>query len=181
AARQRVATGLHQLAHHLLVALAVEIREERNLDGGETLQLDVRANLFESAQQLRVVVPRQIGMQPVDEMNFGERLVTPLAQLVPRLLERHRVRAAVARLEPRKGAEEATRDADVGRLQPDIEVVERAAAVPPLALAIGEPADREQVGTVKQAHAFVERQPDAGVELVSDISETGRAKTSGSR
>ena len=50
-------------------------------------------NAFEAAQHLRVVVERQIGMQAVDDVDFGERLVGALPQLVPRLLERHRVRA----------------------------------------------------------------------------------------
>ena len=40
---------------------------------------------LEAAQQLRVVVERQIGMQAVDDVDFGERLVGALAQLVPRL------------------------------------------------------------------------------------------------
>ena len=43
AARQRIEPGRHQLAQHLLVGHAVEIGEERDLDGGEALQVDVRA------------------------------------------------------------------------------------------------------------------------------------------
>ena len=38
AAGQRIEPGRHQLAQHLLVGHAVQIREERDLDGGEALQ-----------------------------------------------------------------------------------------------------------------------------------------------
>ena len=85
AARQRIEPGRHQLAQHLLVGHAVEIGEERDLDGGEALQVDVGTDPLEPAQQLRVVVERQIGMQAVDDVDFGERLVRALPQLVPRL------------------------------------------------------------------------------------------------
>ena len=43
AARQRIEARVHQLAQHLLVGHAVEIGEERDLDGGEALQVDARA------------------------------------------------------------------------------------------------------------------------------------------
>ena len=45
-------------------------------------------------------------------------------------------------------------------------------AVALLALAIREPADGVQIGTLEQPHAVVERQPLAGVELVGDVGET---------
>ena len=84
AARQRIEPGGHQLAQHLLVGHAVEIGEERDLDGGEALQMDVRADALEAAQQLRVVVERQIGMQAVDDVDFGERLVGRAGAACPR-------------------------------------------------------------------------------------------------
>ena len=87
AARQRVEAGGHQLAQDLLVAHRVEIGEERNFNRGEALEVNVRTNPFEAAEQLGVVVKRQIGMQAVDDVNLGERLVRALPQLVPRLLE----------------------------------------------------------------------------------------------
>ena len=41
AAGQRIEAGIHQLAEHLLVGPAVEVGEERDLDGGEALQVNV--------------------------------------------------------------------------------------------------------------------------------------------
>src|SRR5207245_2801050 len=92
--------------------------------------------------------------------------------LVPCLLERHRVRAGIARLQSRERAEETARDADVRRLESNVEVIERAAAVTLLALAVGQPADREQIGTVEQADAVRKRQADTRIELLRDVGET---------
>ena len=83
AARQRIETGRHQLAQHLLVGHAVQIGEERDLDRREALQMDAGTDPLEAAQQLRVVVERQIGMQAVDDVDFGERLVARAAAACP--------------------------------------------------------------------------------------------------
>ena len=54
---QRVGRVL-QLLQDLLVGSAVEIREEGNLDRGETLQMNLGADAFEAPQHLRVVLER---------------------------------------------------------------------------------------------------------------------------
>ena len=97
AARQRIEPGIHQLAQHLLVGPAVEVGEERDLDRGKALEVDVGPDPLEAAQHVQVVVERQIGMQAVDDVDFGQRLMRPRAQLVPELFERHRVRPGIAR------------------------------------------------------------------------------------
>ena len=176
AAGQRVEPGRHQLAQHLLVRLAVEIGEEGNLHRGETLQMDIGPDALEAAQQLRVVVERQIGMQPVDDVDFGEGLGGAAAELVPGFVERHRVGAGVAGLEPRERAEEAARHADVGRLDADVVVVEGLRAVPLLAFAIGQPAHRQEVGTVEKPHTVGEIEPDAGIQLVRNVRKAGGSR-----
>ena len=45
--------------------------------------------------------------------------------------------------------------------------------MPLLALAVGEPADGEQVGAVEQPDAVARDQALAGVELVGDVGEAG--------
>ena len=52
--------------------------------------------------------------------------------------------------------------------------------MPLLALAIGEPADRQQIRRLEQAHAVVETQALAGVELVGDVGEAGGGETGAS-
>src|SRR5687768_3909845 len=91
---------------------------------------------LEAAEQVCVVAERQIGIQAVDDVDFGERLVRALAELVPRLLERHRVGLGHAGLQTREGAEEAARLADIRRLETQVVVEVGARAVTLLALAV---------------------------------------------
>ena len=42
-----------------------------------------------------------------------------------------------------------------------------------LTLAVGEPADREQVGTLEQPDAILKIEAAAGVELFGDVVEAG--------
>jgi hypothetical protein len=175
-ARQRIQAGLDKRPQHLLVAHAVQIRKKRNLHRGEALQVDARPDPFESAQQLRVVTERQLGVQAVDDVQLGERLIGPLAQLVPRLFERHRIRLGHAGLQPCKRTEHAARFADIRRLEPQVVVVVGARGMTPLALAIRQPADGEQIGRLEQPNAIVEREPFATAKLFVDVSQTGGCK-----
>ena len=73
-----------QLAQHLLVGPAIEVGEERDLDRGERLQVDVGPELLEArAAARRSTQNGRFGMQPVDDVDFGERLIGARPQLVP--------------------------------------------------------------------------------------------------
>ena len=132
------------------------VAEERDLDGGETLEVNLRADLLQAAEHVGVVAERQPRMQAVDDVDFGERLVGALTQLVEDLLERERVGLRIVGLQARKRAEQAARFADVGRFEPQVVVVERRRAMPLLALAVGEPAQRMQVRRVEEPDAVVQ-------------------------
>src|SRR5262245_15246604 len=97
------------------------------------------------------------------------------AKLVPVLFERHRVRARVAGLEPGKRTEQAARDTHIGRLEPDVVVVERSAAVALLAFPIGEPANCQQIG-FEQPTSVGQSQPLTRIELVSYVEKVGVSK-----
>jgi len=157
----------------LLVALPIEVREVRNLNRREALEVNAGFDGLEAAQQVRVVTERQVGVQPVDDVDFGQWLVGSGTELGVDLLEGHRVRAGVTGPEPGERAEQARGFADVGRLEPQVVIEECARAVAPLALAIGEPAQREQVRRLEQAHAVVERQALARFDLSGDAVESG--------
>ena len=116
-------------------------------------------------------------MQSVDDVHLGERLPGTLPELTEDLLERHRVGAWIARLQAGKRTEQARRFADVGRFEPQVVIEVGARAVPPLALAVGEPADGEQVRSVEQADAVLERQACAAFQLVGNVGEIGRFET----
>src|SRR5262249_55296210 len=103
-----------------------------------------RPDPLEPAKHLQVVVERQLRVKAVDHLNFSQRRIGSLAQLVPRLLKRHRVRPRITGPKAGERAEQATGHADVGGPESDVEVVVGPAAVLSLALAIGEPADRQE-------------------------------------
>ena len=174
AAGQGVEPRVHEIPEHLLVGHAVELGEERDLDRGKALQVDLGPDALEAAEHLQVVVPRQIRMQAVDHVHLGQRLVGPLAQLAPGLLQAHRVRAVVTRLQPREGAEQAARDTHVGRLEAHVVVEERAAGVALLALPVGQPADRQQVRSVEQPDPVLQVETDASIQLVGNVPQPRR-------
>src|SRR5262249_42384055 len=112
-------------------------------------------------------------------VDFGERLIGAPPKLVPHFVERHRVGARVAGLQPRKCAEETAGDADVRGLEADVEVVERARPVPLLALAIREPADGEKIARLEKPPAILDIETNTRVDFLVDVIEAGGAKTSG--
>ena len=177
AARQRIEAGLDQLAQHLLVGHAVQVGEERDLHGGEALQMNAGPDALEAAQQLRVVAERQIWIQAVDDVQLGQRLMCALPQLVPRLLERHRVGRGIRRLQTRERTEETARDADVGRLEAQVVVEVGPRAVTLLALAIGQPADGQQIRARRTGERHRRSQALAGLQLLVDVSQSGRPDT----
>src|SRR5437867_3601580 len=112
-------------------------------------------------------------MQPVDDVELCQGLVRALAQLVPRLFERHRVGAGISRLQSREGTEQATRHADVGGLEPQVVIEVGARTVPRLAFAVRQPAHSKQIAAGEQPHAVLEREPFAGPQLRVDIEKIG--------
>ena len=112
-------------------------------------------------------------MKAVDDVHLGQRLIVTLAQLVPRLLQRHRVGTAVAGLEARERTKETAGDAHVRRFEPEVVVLERAAAEPPLALAVGEPANGEKIRAFEELLTVGVVETEPLFELVGDWCEAG--------
>ena len=112
-------------------------------------------------------------MEAVDDVDFGERLVRALTQLVEDLFDRQRVGRRRIRRQARKRTEQAARDADVGRFEPDVEVVVGQLAVPALALAVGEVADGQQIRALEEPDAVLEREALPSVDLRRDVGNTG--------
>ncbi len=135
---------VHQRSQHLFVRHAVQIGEKRDLHRGKALQVNLGADAFEAPKHLEVVLERQVGMQAVDHVHLGERLIVAHAQLLPCVFERHRVGTRIARPQTRERAEQATSHTDVRRFDANVVVVVSQVAVAPLALAIGQGGHLEQ-------------------------------------
>ena len=63
-AGQRIKSGLAQLDEDRSSVIRYEVGEIRDLDGREALEVYVWSNALQSAQQILVVVERQLGMKP---------------------------------------------------------------------------------------------------------------------
>ena len=74
------AAGADHPAQHQLVGHPVKICKKRNLDGCEAFEVDLGANPLEAAQEVRVVAPRQIRVQAVDDVDLGQGLVRALQE-----------------------------------------------------------------------------------------------------
>ena len=98
------------------------------------------------------------------------------AEAVQHLLDRLGVGARLVGREARERTEEARRLADVGGLETQVVIEVGAIAVAPLALAIGQPADGEEVGRLEQPNALVEGEPFLRVHLLGDVGEPRGAK-----
>src|SRR6266496_515814 len=72
---KRVQSCIHERSKCLLIGHLVQVGKERNFDRREALQVNTRADLFEAAQQVRVVTEGQSGIESVDDVELGERLI----------------------------------------------------------------------------------------------------------
>ena len=71
AAGERAQARVDQLYEHLLVGLAVLFGKVVDLNRSKPLDMQVGALLFDAAQQVQIVLPRQIGVEPVDDVHLG--------------------------------------------------------------------------------------------------------------
>ena len=108
-------------------------------------------------------------MQSVDDVHLSQCLIAALTQLVPGLLQRHRIGTRITGLEPGKRTEQTARHADVRGFESKIVIEESVVPVPSLTFAVGQPPDGEQIGTSQKLDAVFETQPSTSVEFRSDV------------
>ena len=167
AAGQRIhARGLHR---HQRVANR-KFRDSgvvAHLDHRESLQVDLRKALLQPANQFEVILEWQIGMQSADDVKFRGAFGHSSRRALPDFIERKRVRAAIAR-RTAKRAQLAMRDAHIGGIDVPVDVVIRHVPVPPFALVVRQPSQRQQVAGLEKRQAVFQRQPLARQHFVRD-------------
>ena len=131
----------------------------------------------ERAEEAGVVVVGERRVEAADDVQLGDPVVPAGRRLAHGLLDRHRVAAGDARL-PRPGAEAAVDPAEVRRVQVAVDVVVAEVPVPPLALAVRERADAEEVRRPEEDEAVLEREPLARERLLGD-GDGGRGRSAG--
>jgi len=175
AAGQAVEPRRTKALEHLRHGHAVVNREEVDLHGGEALEVNVRLDALEAPEKLLVVGKREARVQTVHDVDLGRRVIHPLLELRPGLLEAHRVRAGHVLLKLRKGAEEARRDAHVRHFDAHVAIEIRAVAVEPLTNAVGELAELEEIAVAEQAQRIVHVESHALANLLADTVEVTHA------
>ena len=175
AAGQRPEPCVAQLAQHLLVREAAELRHVVDLARGEQLQVHVRHRLVELRDDLDVVVEVDVRALAADHVDLGEAAELALAKRVlDELLGRVRVGAFLL-LRDCEGAELALHAADVRLVE--VEVLDEVDLVVPAALTareIRQLAEREDVVRLHQQEAVLEVEPLAGDDLLADRSRASR-------
>ena len=172
ATRQRVDASVAELLQSLLDRDALAACQVADLDHGESLEMDPREALLESAKHLGKPIEAQFWMQSAHNVEFGDFLVIADSRRVPDLVQRHGVRSRVALLLAER-AQLAGCHAHIRRIDVAVDVEIRPVSVQPLANVVGEVADGQQVGGIVQLHAVLEGQARAIHHLVGDGLQAG--------
>src|SRR5215472_13395983 len=113
------------------------MRVVTDLHGGESLQVDGRESFLEPAQQVDIILKRQVRVQPADNMKFGHCFRPAFAGNAEGLFQGHSVSATGVWLAS-KGAQAATGYADVGGVDVTVHVEVCAPTVQFFAHMVGE-------------------------------------------
>jgi hypothetical protein len=169
-----------ELAQHLLVREAGELRHVVDLARRVELEVHIRHRLVQRAGRVDVELEVHVRVLAVDHVDLGEPGQLALAQRVlDELLGRDRVRLRLL-LGRGERAELALHAADVRLVE--IEVLDEVDVVRPAAHAaceVGELAEREQVVGLEQREAVLEIEPLVRLHLLADRLERGDAVDDG--
>ena len=140
---------------------------------GVRLDVDLGILVLDPADEVDVIVERQLVVQAADDVQLGRPPVVGRLGPLEDLGAVHDVGALVVEVGP-EGAEVALVDADVGRVDVRVDVVVAEVAVVPLADQVGHRADREQVVRRLQRQAVLEAQPLPRLDLLPDRRQPTR-------
>ena len=174
AAGHGIDAGIAQLDQRFFDGELGAAGEERDLDHGEGLDVDLGKALLQAADQVEEVFERQVGMQAADDVELGDCFGVAGGRRLPGLFESHGVAGRVALLAA-KGAELAGRHADVGGVDVAIDVEVGHVAVHPLAHVVGQPADGQHVGRSRRAQG---RRANASRSPASTLAAMGSRRGS---
>ena len=165
AAGQRIHARGFQLFQRLANRKLGPLRQIRDLDHGEGLEMHLRKALLQAGAQIEEILKRQIGMQSADDVKFGDRLGVSGSRGFESLFERHGVGAGRVLLAS-EGAQAAGRHANIRRIDVPVDVEVRLVAVHALAHVVGHPADGENVAGAVEREGIVGVKPLAGKDFV---------------
>ena len=165
AAGQRIHARSFQLFQRLANRELGALRQIRDLDHGEGLEMHLRKALLQAGAEIEEILKRQVGMQSADDVKFGDRLGVSGSRGFERLFERHGVGAGRVFLAA-EGAQAAGGHANVRRIDVAVDVEIRLVAVHALAHGVGHPAHGENVAGAVEGERVVGVQALAGEDFV---------------
>ena len=126
--------------------------------------MDLREALLQAGNQIKEILKWQIGMQPADDVKFGDRFAVARGGGLEGFVERHRIRAGRIFL-PSEGAKAAGGHANIRRIDVAIDVEISLVAMHALAHGIRQPAYGEDVRRTVECERVVLGQPFSSEDL----------------
>ena len=158
-----------QAREHLSHGEPARLREMRDLDAREPLDIELWERLVQRAHDIEILLERPGRMQPRDDMQPREiRIAHRVAHDGDRLRLRHRISARVLRIPPER-AELAAARADIREIHMTVHIIiDDIAALAP-AHRIRQSAEPGDVVTVEQTDAVRARQALTAQDLLLDV------------
>ena len=164
APRKRSQPRLNQIAQHgldafiFLWAALGDPGQVHDLYRCEGFDVQLRGGLADRLEHAGVIVQRQPGVQPPDDVNLGGSRLRRLGRFLADLFDRVLVRAALILLAVER-AERARQRTDVGVVDVAVDVVVRHITVHAPADLVSQRADGPEIGGFVQHHAVLDGQP----------------------
>src|SRR5664279_3122113 len=165
AAGHGVESRFLEFDQHLARGHLANLREEGDLNHGERLEMHLRKSFLQPRDQIDVVLERQIGVQPANNVKLRYRLAVAGSGGAPDFLQRHGVGAGGILLAT-EGAQAAGRHANIGVVDVAVHVEVGDVTVHPLANVVRQPTDRQDVTRAVERKRVVSRQTLVSHHLV---------------
>src|ERR1039458_8624212 len=155
---------------HLAGRHLANLREERDLDHGERLEMHLRESLLQARDQIDIVLEWQVGVQAADNVKLRNRFAVAGSSGVPDFFQRHGVGAGGI-LFAAKGAQAAGGHANIGVIDMAVNVEVGDVAVHPLANVVGQADNLQNVARAVERKSIVSREPLLSHHLVMNWAQ----------
>jgi hypothetical protein len=150
ASRERSEPGGLEILEDLLEGLLEPLSEEVVLGSGEGLDVELRGELADSAQEVCVEAVGKVGVVPSDDVHLGHRLGQAFTDLLQALVDRPCPPARLLPVRTVEAAELAVDDAHVRRIEMHVADEVGAIAVLPFADQVRQCAGGDEVARPEQ-------------------------------
>lgn len=161
-----------QLLQGIPHGLAAQVSQVLDLYTGKGLNMDLRSNLFDSAQGLKIIRIGKVRVNATHHVDLGDGLVLPRPDLVLDLCNPHLIGQRITFFFA-KGAEFTEIGTDIGII--NMLVIDKKGLVAVFAFPhdVGKIANSEDIRAGKEMFAIFQRETFFGPDLGKDIAQSG--------